>query len=790
MATNNSLDPTIVTTTDDTVRSEAIQSAATSAQAAPGIEASRREFMGFAFAAAATGLFLPETLSGDTPSLLQETGVNCVVGGHIGQELVSPGAILTGQDKPGILSGLIDLVVESRALSYYAGGGAYNCQMHTLRAYQGYQGWTTNPSKRVTQVGVCSPGPTLRPSIGDTVELIFLNQIDTSKFNSTVLTSIKNSFNSCDTVNGAAGLPGGYPGNDATNFPNCFHASNTSNLHWHGTHTTPSGFGDNVLVGVLPNLGLSSAAMLQGCIAAYGQWNQGNDPTKALQVAATAALGVLALSPQAKNDPNFKAQVTAAIASNLNNAKHGEWPQYWPGYYPHHFPLPIWSGKDNVYPVMGQSPGTHWYHCHQHGSTALQLLNGLTGALIITDYYPGGGAYYPGGPARPAGYDYKLLQLGGGTVANPKIKEQVMVCQLFAEEPNQLNASPTVGTVAVNGQIAPKVTMAQGEVQWWRMVDAMMKAHGIENFLFLSSQTWDYYKANPGQLANGQPPSGTQKGGVVPQLFQTAQDGVQFAWQNFSSQLPNGQSTFHFAPGNRIDFLVKAPAVNSTSYLVFWPPAGGPPPIGDIQSNLVLMLVVNGAPTGQNTQLPTTQDQFPEQPAFLADIPQPRHTRTITFDMHPPKNPAVPPAEGSSGPGTQPFFYINDVQFAEGVVNQTMMKGDSEEWILENKSLNSIQHPFHIHINPFQVTEIYDPNTMSAPQQLPPPWVWWDVIPIPAGKLGSDGKTITPGHVKMRTRFVDFTGMYVFHCHILGHEDRGMMQLVQVVDNATVIKHH
>ena len=78
---------------------------------------------------------------------------------------------------------------------------------------------------------------------------------------------------------------------------------------------------------------------------------------------------------------------------------------------------------------------------------------------------------------------------------------------------------------------------------------------------------------------------------------------------------------------------------------------------------------------------------------------------------------------------------------------------------------------------------------MSAPQVLPPPWVWWDVIPIPAGKQNAD-KTITPGHVKMRTRFVDFTGMYVFHCHILGHEDRGMMQLVQVVDNVTVVKHH
>jgi FtsP/CotA-like multicopper oxidase with cupredoxin domain len=42
--------------------------------------------------------------------------------------------------------------------------------------------------------------------------------------------------------------------------------------------------------------------------------------------------------------------------------------------------------------------------------------------------------------------------------------------------------------------------------------------------------------------------------------------------------------------------------------------------------------------------------------------------------------------------------------------------------------------------------------------------------------------TVTiPGYFKMRSRFVDFTGSYVLHCHILIHEDRGMMQLVGVV---------
>jgi FtsP/CotA-like multicopper oxidase with cupredoxin domain len=41
----------------------------------------------------------------------------------------------------------------------------------------------------------------------------------------------------------------------------------------------------------------------------------------------------------------------------------------------------------------------------------------------------------------------------------------------------------------------------------------------------------------------------------------------------------------------------------------------------------------------------------------------------------------------------------------------------------------------------------------------------------------------------MRTRFSDYTGQYVLHCHILAHEDRGMMELVEVVPNTTM-QHH
>jgi hypothetical protein len=58
---------------------------------------------------------------------------------------------------------------------------------------------------------------------------------------------------------------------------------------------------------------------------------------------------------------------------------------------------------------------------------------------------------------------------------------------------------------------------------------------------------------------------------------------------------------------------------------------------------------------------------------------------------------------------------------------------------------------------------------------------------------GPDGKQIVVGgHFKLRSRFVDFPGVYVLHCHILAHEDRGMMTIVAVAQPPAALEnvHH
>jgi len=79
-------------------------------------------------------------------------------------------------------------------------------------------------------------------------------------------------------------------------------------------------------------------------------------------------------------------------------------------------------------------------------------------------------------------------------------------------------------------------------------------------------------------------------------------------------------------------------------------------------------------------------------------------------------------------------------------------------------------------------------------------YIWHDTIAIPAGFFKpvvpnpvpsnpADYKFV-PGFIRIRHRFLDFPGKFVLHCHILGHEDRGMMQLIEVASNKTIVKHH
>ena len=90
-----------------------------------------------------------------------------------------------------------------------------------------------------------------------------------------------------------------------------------------------------------------------------------------------------------------------------------------------------------------------------------------------------------------------------------------------------------------------------------------------------------------------------------------------------------------------------------------------------------------------------------------------------------------------------------------------------QEWHLSTPdgTIGTVPHVFHIHVNPFQTYR----QGPDGKDEL----VWLDTLGIPAGTLKSNP-------VKVWTHYVDFTGKSVFHCHVLLHEDAGMMQTIQI----------
>ena len=104
-----------------------------------------------------------------------------------------------------------------------------------------------------------------------------------------------------------------------------------------------------------------------------------------------------------------------------------------------------------------------------------------------------------------------------------------------------------------------------------------------------------------------------------------------------------------------------------------------------------------------------------------------------------------------------------------------------EEWRFVNH--NNDEHPIHVHVNDFQVTEYFDPTTglRTGPDKFA-----IDNANAPAPTMQSDETVIQPGILAIRTRFDEYTGLYVMHCHRLNHEDNGLMSLINVIPAVSI----
>ena len=239
---------------------------------------------------------------------------------------------------------------------------------------------------------------------------------------------------------------------------------------------------------------------------------------------------------------------------------------------------------------------------------------------------------------------------------------------------------------------------------------------------------------------------------------------------------PVSMTRLRLAPGERAEILVDLQgALGQTLYLMSYAatlasgiygaaqPGMGPGqtipgytsnPLNGANFNLLQINVVAQS-AGAVTTIPSTL--VTNTPWSVASAST---TRTLTF------TPQTMGPTAIQGP-----FFINGTTFDMQVINYTIPLGSVEIWTLTNNS--PIAHPFHIHDVQFYVLD-RNGQTPAAHEQGRK-----DVILVESGG----------GTVRFITKFEDFasdTMPYMYHCHMLTHEDDGMMGQFLVVDTSTV----
>ncbi|HEX7744364.1 MAG TPA: multicopper oxidase family protein, partial [Micromonosporaceae bacterium] len=219
-------------------------------------------------------------------------------------------------------------------------------------------------------------------------------------------------------------------------------------------------------------------------------------------------------------------------------------------------------------------------------------------------------------------------------------------------------------------------------------------------------------------------------------LTQIALDGIPLP-------APVDQDHLVLAPGGRADVLVR-PAGAGTYALVADPyPRGmamGGRAMGGARRAATVVLATVSV-TGRAGSAPLLPAILPA-PAVPSGPVSASRELTLTGGM------------GMMG------FAIDGRTFRPDRDDITVRLGSVEDWTVVNAS--PVAHPFHLHA--------WRVHVLAASAGAPPTGVLQDVVLVPAR-----------GWARLRIPFTDFVGRTVFHCHILDHEDRGMMGTINVV---------
>ena len=485
--------------------------------------------------------------------------------------------------------------------------------------------------------------------------------------------------------------------------------------------------------------------------------------------------------------------------------------------------------------------GTFWYHAHRHGSTATQVASGAAGPLIIrgTRRYEGKA---PGdvdtilhdAAGRPfpeqiflfqqipyACFDDqgKIITTNGQWTCPPG---KTGIVQDF----NQQLASPTVWDdsgrfTSINGVVQPVLrNVPAGQVQRWRFIHA-----GIHDTINLQivpmvappagaqaalsgvlAGTRRQQVAAVTQLCPVLVPDKSRPVELVPQ-FEIASDGLtRKAIRPIgvdAKSISGGIGSNYLQPGYRSDVLLAFPKPGVYCILnQAATPAerinGGQGP--NVTQLLATVIVSGGTPVKGDLKRYVLQALYDGNKA--SQLPPPALQGLLAGDLSPWQpmsdlsgatvNPAVQQAHFFIGNLPEPpktfGFYINNKSYDPDRVDYTRQVGTTDDWVLTS---TGEPHIYHIHVNPFQVMDVLYAPQGATPKSIFGPRGECLVKPNELGLQNQycgmwrefrDTVFVQNDYlVKIRTRYDRYIGEFVMHCHILDHEDSGMMANVRIV---------
>ncbi len=378
------------------------------------------------------------------------------------------------------------------------------------------------------------------------------------------------------------------------------------------------------------------------------------------------------------------------------------------------------------FPIPAGSAGTHWYHPHAHGTVAPHLFRGLAGAIIVE------------GPmdAVFGGLPEQLVLLVDFTFgADGTIPEHSPADWMMGREGNLLT---------VNGANLPRLEVADGvarlrlinasNARYYRLVlpDANVTVIGTDGAYVARP-----YRATELLLAPG------ERYDVVAQFAKAGLFNL--------TALP-----YNRAPEDMEDMVMERPETDDMA--AEKDPGGmdmGGVNMGGMDMGEMDMSGSEGTSASTGVAEPTPLmglsvaapgafrvpgDLSPIKPLGLQDASTYRRI-VLTEDM------------------AELEFYIDGRMFDVDRVDFAPQLGTVEHWEIVNET--GVDHPMHLHVFPFQV---YARRGVREERLA-----FKDVVNVPAGES-----------VDILVPFGDFGGRTVLHCHIVEHEDLGMMSIVEV----------